>query len=104
MVFLGLGTMPCAICQIPHATLAICLLASAIKSFKYRTHALIAFHAIAGAILLFLPQLIHGPTVSYWIRMVTKIIFNFVFNPESIHSGIRTTEILQLNLNMIEIS
>ncbi|KAL7077584.1 hypothetical protein ACQ4LE_003329 [Meloidogyne hapla] len=55
---------PCTFCQFPHLLLAACLITSVTKGFRWRSHAKILFHLIAGLILLFLPQLIHGPMIA----------------------------------------
>ena len=56
--------LPCAFCQLPHLVLAACALLSAVRAFKYQAHAQVAFHALAGAALMFMPQLLHGPTIA----------------------------------------
>nr|CAD2162559.1 unnamed protein product [Meloidogyne enterolobii] len=54
----------CTFCQAPHLLLASCLIASVTKGFRWHLHARVLFHLISGLILLFLPQLLHGPMIA----------------------------------------
>ncbi|KAL3099133.1 hypothetical protein niasHT_025577 [Heterodera trifolii] len=58
------GLSSCTFCQFPHLILAVSLIFSAIKTFRFHAYAKVFFHALFGLLLLLFPQLIHGPMIS----------------------------------------